>query len=349
MKSNIICWNRMKLFCLLFLSFSASAGASDGLAGESSQITYDQRYLLTSGDYSLQTKTLSYKLHRRDLYYPYENEAITAIDYGFKYSLYEGWNKFSFKGDKISVYLGFKQNEDWYYELNVGNNNVELLRQDDLATTEVESGYDRSSLLTNSILLQWNDSKTQEQGVSFEYHKDLLCNQAILNQNHLANLSYAETRISFFKKWQKKWMLKFFQKNREISDSNLKVQRDMSVNYGYALGDPWIWFGLGVEHLSFKNTVLSYWSPKDFLAYGPRMEAAWGLPYRLQFSLGVNYNFLQDNDLAEQGQGHYISAKLRYGDRNSNNVSFSINDSYSMQRGAQWAEKEYLGQLNYFF
>lgn len=328
-------------FSILFMIRGVSAQELSVPAKEDllelSKLDFESRYVHTSSEYSLRLYSIGYKWHQ------------PTYELGVKFLKQDGWNKFSFNLDKEVFSFSKSLNPELFLQAQLGNNNIKVQREDDPATIAVESGSDIGSELLYGVNLQWRNLNTNAEGVNMEYHHDLYCNQAIVSQSNLVELNYNDVKVSFFKKWLENYQLKFSQQNRYISDQNLKLLRDISLLYSLGVNATSFWVGVGSEELKYDKTTSAYWSPHNFLSYGPRIEALWKLPHSIQLDMSVYYNLIHDYDYDKTGQGYNLRAKLAYGDVNANHFSVTTIDIYSMQKGDVWTQKEYLFNGTWFF
>lgn len=126
-----------------------------------------------------------------------------------------------------------------------------------------------------------------------------------------------------------------FHQSTWFSDDNQRLQTDLGVLYGIATGSPWIWLGVGGERLTNTLQATSYWTPRGFTSYGPRLDLAIPLTEKLSFSTGLNINQFNDDD-AGSGTGYYVFSRAVYSVSKTWQWELSYEGIKSKQGGAEW-------------
>lgn len=137
------------------------------------------------------------------------------------------------------------------------------------------------------------------------------------------------------------WQLRTLHKTYFISDGNRRTDSDLALMYGISPGWPWIWLGLGSELMtnsSFDNT--GYWSPRQLVNLGPRLDLAIPLSERYTFSLGLNVNLYNDVDSGD-GTGYYLLSKMSYGKPDSLKIDAGVESINSEQNSNRWTSLMY--------
>jgi hypothetical protein len=120
-----------------------------------------------------------------------------------------------------------------------------------------------------------------------------------------------------------------------FADNNQGHKNEIQLMYAAARFPHWILVGLGGEVLSFNNNSPNYWSPRQFRAWGPRVDISYTLMPKLNYFLGGSYNFFKEDDFPS-GTGFYGRTGLQAGDRNDWTVSVFLERNESTQNGQMW-------------
>lgn len=132
-----------------------------------------------------------------------------------------------------------------------------------------------------------------------------------------------------------RWRTTFSVKEFHYNDSNSRRDQDAALFYGIAPGDPWIWAGLGVSHMTNSNDELPYWVPKEFWVIGPRFDIAFTFWDKYFFATGLNLNYFNDVR-AGTGTGYYSFSKLKRKMSSSLDLVFTAESIQSEQQGNFW-------------
>lgn len=131
------------------------------------------------------------------------------------------------------------------------------------------------------------------------------------------------------------WKASLWNKAYFLSDDNQRSHTDVAVMYGVSPTWPWIWVGFGYEFMSHTKDNQSYWSPREFYSYGPRLDVSAPIKGKLSFAGGINLNQFRDIDFG-QGEGYYLSSKLIYGEYKKTQYALGIELIQSEQNGNIW-------------
>lgn len=133
-----------------------------------------------------------------------------------------------------------------------------------------------------------------------------------------------------------KWQMRSMNKTYYISDDNRRMDLDAAIMYGISPKWPWIWIGFGTELLtnSIANTT-GYWSPRQFVNIGPRLDIAIPIFEKYTFSAGLNLNKFNDIDFGD-GTGYYAVSKLAYGNAADLKIEGGIESISSEQNLSKW-------------
>ena len=303
----------------------------------------NEKALMTS-DFSRFTNTdainqtsvdILYRNHRRDLFYNFENESLSSNDYGVSGNVRSGKNStYNLTGISAVGFCGAKSAGDTYLEIGIGFNYIKLSAIDNLVSSAPET---KSVLLLKS---KYQKILNSIWSAGAELNHDFSDGNFI----QVGDSTYQKTAVTFAgfvnSRWHEKWKSSLRGFNQWLSDENKKSVLDFSTMYGISISVPWIWFGVGFNRLAFEKSAVQYWSPSDFIAYGPRLEMNIPIYNKTSLGLGANVNKLYDKDTGNSGSGFYFSGRIQYGNRNEFNVSLILNKIESIQGGNKWESSE---------
>ena len=179
------------------------------------------------------------------------------------------------------------------------------------------------------------NSDFEATGIQFEVGSKSLGEDLQSSYSIRENLGSLYYRIAIQRKITETVKLSLLTKTLYLSDTNQRSDSDLALMYGISTTWPWIWVGFGTEFMSNSKTSQSYWSPRQFYSFGPRIDVAAPIFGKLSFALGLNLNKFQDIDFGG-GQGFYSNSKLIYGDVGKLRYEFGIEAIQSEQSGNIW-------------
>jgi hypothetical protein len=135
--------------------------------------------------------------------------------------------------------------------------------------------------------------------------------------------------------FSERWRGDFYGRQMFLSDGNTRSDQDLAVFYSLSLNKPWFWMGVGGNNLTNAVTNHPYWSPRQFLSYGPRFEATFPISARFTCSSLLNLNHYK-NDVFGEGQGFYRNAKLIYKPNDKLRLDLSYEGIESKQSLNPW-------------
>ncbi|MDH5415364.1 MAG: hypothetical protein OEW87_14605 [Flavobacteriaceae bacterium] len=279
---------------------------------------------------------LSYRNHRRDILWPYPNALEKSFDWGIDTNIHSGSvNPDEFSGVSLSTLIGKKFSSELYSQINVGFHNLEN------KTAKSKQTITNFQFSTQYVI-------TSTLSANFRYTHDYVYYEMMLPKGVTDYLEADSLYTTFTYKWSKRIKSKFNANWKLLSDSNTKKQYSFDTLYGVSPGWPWIWFGLGMEHLSFTKDLDGYWTPLDFLMIGPRLEAAFTLYKKLSITIAFNANRYHDRDLDTWGNGYYGTVKLQYGKRDELHYELLYTKIETSQNSTKWNSDQVALQMAIF-
>jgi hypothetical protein len=306
-------------FYLLLIITSASV-----LAQEMSYVNSDLGTFATSDRISQRQVEVFYRNPRRDIFYPYANEAENGWDWGGRTFLVDGKNaQYDFTATGLQLLGGRKFSKNVSAEVLAGFHQIQ---NTSVGNSKLAfSGYAKSNFI-------FSDRYTS----SIEVGHSLKDGTLIQTGNTGDQLTAITIKPNIGMRWSEHWRSQIRYQYLFISDDNKKSLVDLSTMYGISTGIPWIWFGLGIERLNYSHRKSTYWTPSEFISFGPRLEATVPIKGKVSASGGINLNRLYDKDTDSWGNGYYFSWRLQYGDRNETNLSIYLIKIESYQNSSRW-------------
>lgn len=278
-------------------------------------------YLQTSDGFYFSRLAVDYSGFRSDTWWPYINEPETGA----------GWTAHA-----TVVQADTPQDNIGSYKLRLGIHNKRSKRNSwtmNVGLVQV-SEKSRDDYLDTLFYIQSKGFWTSHSWYSFEAYKDyLFMERLVLTGPQDQVRSYGIKPSFLFNGWTKQRI--FFRGNYSHMDhDNLRTESDLQWMYGLSHYQPWLWVGAGVNHLTFKNPSNGYWSPDQFLSWGPRSEISYSFG-RLEVSAAFNYNIFKESTF-DQGEGYYSSVSVQYGRRESNHIRLTGTAMESAQGTSAW-------------
>jgi len=310
---------------LIFILFESSV-----FSEEPSILTGQYSYLQSSDNMFMHSENVQFRTNRRDLLYPFDNEANAAWDFSGSLLVTQGFNaNENYNGQRVYLLAGHKFLPNFQIDISSG----------------VHRLYDTANQNTSSIYVfgiktYFMASKYFNGYIS--YNSDYAYIYGIQPGAIDYRLTATSLNTSFSINFTDYLTTRFVENYYFISDQNQKSISNVSLLYGIFNDIPWIWMGIGYENTSYKYITTNYWSPSAFMSFGTRAEADIPLIFIKDLSLGLefNYNRLWDKDSGTTGIGLSFSNRLTYGNRNSSNISIYYNRINSIQNGNLWFSNE---------
>ena len=123
--------------------------------------------------------------------------------------------------------------------------------------------------------------------------------------------------------------------NHFLLDGNQRNAFDVQAMYALARFPHWIRFGLGTSYLSYQKRSPNYWTPRRLSSYGPRIDLSFQLVENFNAFAGGSINLFQEDSFTP-GDGHYVKAGLRYGNRENWQLSAAFENGESIQNNNLW-------------
>ena len=280
-------------------------------------------YESTSDDFFRTSLNFSYRNHRRDHLYPFRAEDKEGTDWGLGIKYTRGQTRTeNFSGQRFHILAGHKYSEKYRVDARVG---VHMLQPSVSEARTIGHGGIYFGFFP------WTSF-----GGSLRLVRDLAYHEMVLPGGVLEGLSATALELRGLGLLGERWRLPFLISSKSFSDANQRSEFDMGLMYGISPGVPWIWLGLGVNHLRNSKTVLTYWTPSVFSSGGPRLDLSVPLGAAWSCGAAVNLNRFYDQDSQSWGSGHYADFSLRYGDRNQTNISLDYISINALRSSGIW-------------
>ncbi len=277
----------------------------------------------SSDDIHDRSLVVTWRNHRRDLFWPYPGEAATAWDFTFCGELHQGDNlQNHYQGQRLAIGLGRKFSTHWLLDAAVGSHRL----------AESFSGTDHY-IPTGDVSFFYTPAT--ELNATVRYGHDFVYQDLIQPGGVAGHLSADSAWLDLVPRPLDAWRIPIRSSYRHFSDANNRRDIDASIMYGLATGEVWLWAGVGAEYLSFTTTQTGYWSPSRFLAAGPRLEAVVPIYGSFRIGLGANGSRFQESQFA-WGWGYYATGRLELGERDGWLGSLAYTRIRASQNGTQW-------------
>lgn len=280
-------------------------------------------YTVTSDSTELFELEGAYRNHRRNLFWPFESENQSRWDNGAEAKIFLGSTvDGGFSGARANGMLAYRTSVRtiWEFRLGAAGQNVKI------------NGKARATPVAQVDLfwrpVNWLDVHALA-GHDFVYNEFLqpgaiemgLRGYTVAADGHLRILN----RLRFA----------YRMSHKILSDQNTRTLGDFALLYGISPGVPWIWGGVGYEWMGTGQNTISYWSPRRFWSFGPRIEGDIPIFDELSVFFGLNVNRFQEEDFP-MGTGYYGVLGLRYGAREDVNYTLGYTRIRSAQNSGTW-------------
>lgn len=277
----------------------------------------------TSDDYDARSYSFSYRNHRREWFWPWQESAKRGIDVGVDVDRTSGSVR-STEFDALHAQgsLGGYLTKGTYLEAQFGRHNLDT----DLGDRTITSHH-----VTAMAGLQHSFS------IQLESARDFIYTGGSVTGGITRQLTAYDHSGSF--RWRPDQRLRIlgqgnFRKYDQENEENIARSADLSALYGISPDWPWIWAGLGASILKYEHQVADYWSPNRYTAYGLRFESSFPVYKRLSASAAVNLNRQSEDGV--KGNGYDIKAGVQYRLYGHLYARFDVNKSKSIQQSSTW-------------
>lgn len=253
----------------------------------------------TSDDYEARGYTFSYRNHRREWFWPWQEAASRALDVGLDVSRSKGEvGTTQFVARHAQGMLGAYLTRGTYLEAQLGRHIL-----------ETDQGERTITSRHGSVMF----GLTRSFSVQLETGRDFIYSDGAVTGGITRQLTALEHSAAF--RWRPHQRLRIlgqggYRQYDEENEENVARQADMSAMYGISPEWPWVWAGLGAYALKYEKEVADYWSPTRYVAYGPRLESSFPLYKRLSATAALNLNRQSENGV--KGNGYDIKAGMQY-------------------------------------
>ena len=308
----------------LALWFSAVAQAN--------QFALRPGYLETSDEFYFNTFHLTYDQELFDVHWPFASEKATGESIGVAV---KGVNLDSVGGNRElqagAVSFTEKFNSSFQASVNLGVVALDSEVPNNEAFQDFTYRLLAKSVVGQSLYLQ------------FEMFKDYPIEKVLLFSGSAQQLKSYGLAPRVLYAAAERWRIQVQGEYRQLDDDQLRLHSDLQVMYGISPGEPWVWFGIGAEHLSYDRQDAEYWSPLNFRSVGPRFEAAKTIG-NLVLSCGYNFSFFRE-DSFDPGERDFASASVAYGTRGGSRILIQYDRGASQQGDAIWTSESVMASL----
>lgn len=287
----------------------------------------------TTDDYDARTSSLSYRNHRREWLWPWQEAATDKLDWGLDIAHTAGKvSPTEFESSHAQGTLGAYLTQGTYFQAQLGRHNLRT----DLGDRSIMSRH-----LTAIFGLNSNFN------AQLETSRDFIYPDGAVTGGITEQLTALEHSASF--RWRAHDRLRIQGQGRyrdydKFNDENTSRQTEFNILYGISPSWPWVWAGVGAQRLTYDRQVASYWSPDEFIAYGLRFDSSFPLGKRLSGTVGANIDKLEED--GSEGDGYYLQAGLQYRVHGQMYARLDAIESKSIQRSSTWTSDTVRFQLS---
>lgn len=279
--------------------------------------------------------------HRRQLFWPYEGSQSGTHDLGVDFQLNDGTSReFSFEGQRVRLIYGHQFSESLQVEAKLGGHRYKAVARTDAFTAPIEHSNPVGEVQLNHLR---NDGK---HSVFVEY--DNVYTRLQLPASLSEHLRYFNLGYKGDYHFHKKHHLTGGVTQRFYSDTNKRIEANVSSMHRFGDHPLMPWLGLGVSYLGTSQNRPGYWTPRSQSAYGPRI--GWSYWHSELFSAGLysNINHYYNSSNKDTGIGHYTAVMMWFGNRNKFHAILELVRMDSTQDlGSKWDENDVLLTFSY--
>jgi hypothetical protein len=280
----------------------------------------------TADGYQRWEAAVDYRNHRRDFFWPWEEAETDGLDWGVNAKYLSGTvDAARFRGTRVLGVLGWRYSTRVYFEGGLG---AHQLRTDD-------ADHETLGIYTlNAHYTPWAPLS-----LLFEASKDYVYPENVLPGGITQYLTARTEAMSTTWHATPRVRATLRARLRDFSDNNRQDQYTGALLYGISPDTPWVWIGIGGEHMGYDMQRPDYWSPRYYSSYGLRWESDFPLGARVTASLGLNLDRVHEDGVASNGQYYAFGLDTRI----SANLVLRLNASRvnSIQSGSRWHENTY--------
>lgn len=276
----------------------------------------------TADKLNLSRLTLQYSHGKNDLVWPYNNSEAKTSEWGLRFkSLSSNSNLIDYKDHELMATGSTKLNDQYKISYEAGAN--QLKQEGFVDKSFFVFGTSLEFVLSENIFGSINLGQGYEVPTIIPLSGDA---SDVLSQNIRTNLSYR-----FIKDWQLDFKYRF----DILADNNQRNWFDLQAMYSISTFPSWIRVGYGSSQLNYQSNSFTYWSPRNFLSHGPRLDLNIPVFDKFHWFGGGSYNFFRENSFSP-GQGHYVRTGVNYGSRDQYLIEASFENGESTQNNRLW-------------
>jgi hypothetical protein len=274
----------------------------------------------TSDRIKVSSSQLILEKNKSDIYWPYTEASESKYSYGLKYSHY----------GLSGPLLGFTSNSLRIAANKIIDKSQKLLVN--LGVQNLKHVIDRNYMIGG---IEYQNQWSSHFNFDITIDRQFLFPSVVPLNNDPFKLYSTMTQLVF--NWNFCEYLDLQIKNRYnfIDDNNQSHYNDIQLMYAFMRYPHWIRLGMGGELFGYQRNTSSYWSPKQFSNWGPRLDVSYSIYDNFQYFIGGSYNFFRENDFTP-GQGFYGRTGLQWGDRNHLLFVLAYEKTQSIQSGRIW-------------
>ncbi|HKZ74028.1 MAG TPA: hypothetical protein VJ011_08185 [Steroidobacteraceae bacterium] len=323
---------RTKTICLIGCAFNLCIAEGADAAETAERDLFQVGWLAdeTTDGFERREWLFTYRNHRRDMSWPWEESKAKDFDWGVDLRRNTGSSgDDGFEAHRFAGMLGKRFSPGLYAEVWLGNHRLDAPSRDASITT-----YEATVRLTAGDALD----------VRVQTGRDYLYREAFLPAGVTDLLAGRTHSVGLLWRPQPRLRAVGNVERRSLDDGNTGRRYAFSLLYGISPDWPWIWIGVGGEWLGYDEQRAGYWSPDDFRSVGVRLQAAFPLSERIEADASVNVDQLDESDIGT-GDGQYLEAGLTYSLTPTLRLRLNAQRVNSLQAGDRWSETIYLLSL----
>jgi hypothetical protein len=275
----------------------------------------------TTDDFFIRTYSLSYRNHRREWFWPWQEATTHSLDWGLDMDRSRGEiGPTEFQSLHLQGTLGSYLTPGTYLQAQFGRHTLET----DVGDRTINS---------NSVTAMFGLGR--DFSAQLETSRDFLYPEGAVPAGITVQLTARDYTASF--RWRPHKRLRILGKGgyTDYDDNNSSQQGELTALYGISPDWPWVWAGVGVQRLNYDQQVSNYWSPNEFTAYGLRFDSSFPWGERLTGIVAANLDKLDED--GSKGTGYYLQAGLQYRLDGQLYARLDLTQSKSIQRASTWS------------